>query len=169
VYHGFVEISTTFCYTLAMTRLLTEPQITAWRLFITAHATLIEQIDQALAGANCIPLQWYDVLVELVEAPDGQLRMSELARRVVLSRSSLTHIADRLEAKGLLVRERVGTDRRGAYAVLTEPGREALRQAWPIYAAGIAQHFLQHLTAAEIETLTAVFTRVLRSEAQADP
>ena len=78
------------------------------------------------------------------------------------------HLADRLEAKGFLVRERVGTDRRGAYAVLTERGRAALRQAWPIYAAGIAQHFVQHLTAAEIETLTAVFARVLRTETPAD-
>ena len=91
--------------------------------------------------------------------------MSELARRVVLSRSSLTHLVDRLEAKELLTRERVGTDRRGAYAVLTERGRDALRQAWPIYAQGIAQHFVQHLTAAEIEILAVAFARVLRAEA----
>jgi len=152
-----------------MTALLTESQLTAWRLFITAHATLIEQIDLALVDAGCIPLQWYDVLIELVEAPGRRLRMSELARRVVLSRSSLTHLADRLEAKELLVRERAGTDRRGAYAVLTERGRDALRQAWPIYAQGIARHFAQHLSAAEIETLAVAFARVLRAEAPAEP
>ncbi len=152
-----------------MAQTLTESQVTAWRLFITAHATLIEHIDEALVGAGCIPLQWYDVLVELVEAPNKRLRMSELARRVVLSRSSLTHLADRLEAKGMLTRERVGTDQRGAYAVLTDRGRDALRKAWPIYAQGIAQHFAQHLTAAETETLTAAFARVLHAEAQADP
>src|SRR6266487_5523679 len=123
---------------------VTPNQLTAWRLFITSHATLIEQIDRELSAAGCVPLQWYDVLVELHEAPDRRLRMSELARRVVLSRSSLTHLADRLEAKGMLTRERVGTDRRGAYAVLTDRGRDALRQAWPIYAQGIAQHFAQH-------------------------
>ncbi|MCG8346616.1 MAG: MarR family transcriptional regulator [Chloroflexales bacterium] len=96
--------------------------------------------------------------------------MSELARRVVLSRSSLTHLADRLAAKGLLTRERVETDRRGAYAVLTDHGYEALRQAWPISAEGIPQHFAQHLTAAEIETFTTAFARLLRGEkAQADP
>jgi len=151
-----------------MAQRLSESQITAWRLFITAHATLIEQIDAALAKAGCIPLQWYDVLVELVEAPEGRLRMSELARRVVLSRSSLTHLVDRLEAKQLLARERVGSDRRGAYAVLTERGRDALRQAWPVYAQGIARHFAQHLTEAEVETLADVFARVLRAEAPAD-
>jgi DNA-binding MarR family transcriptional regulator len=151
-----------------MTQSLTEPQLTAWRLFITAHATLIEQIDEELTAAGCIPLQWYDVLVELVEAPERRLRMSELARRVVLSRSSLTHLADRLEAKGLLTRERVGTDRRGAYAVLTDQGYAALRQAWPLYARGIAQHFSRHLTEEETRMLADAFARMLQAQGQQD-
>lgn len=136
-------------------------QLTAWRLFITAHATLIEQIDQALAAAGCVPLQWYDVLIELYEAPERRLRMAELARRVILSRSSLTHLADRLERAGLIARERVATDRRGAYAVLTEAGHQALRTAWPIYAQGIARHFGGQLTVEEIELLTGIFQRLL--------
>ena len=138
-----------------------EARLTAWRQFITAHARLIEIIDAELVAAGCISLQWYDVLVELVEAPDRRLRMHELARRVVLSRSTLTRLVDRLEAEGLLARERSETDRRGANAVLTEKGLEALRQAWPVYARAIARHFARHLSTDEAQTLTAVFTRML--------
>lgn len=146
-----------------MSERITPAQLTAWRLFITSHATLIEQIDRELSAAGCVPLQWYDVLVELHEAPDRRLRMAELARRVVLSRSSLTHLADRLEREGLLTRSRVDTDRRGAYAVLTDQGYQALRAAWPIYARGFAQHFIRHLTNEELQTLTDVFQRLLTS------
>jgi len=147
---------------------VTPSQLTAWRLFITTHATLIEQIDQELAVAGCVPLQWYDVLVELHEAPDRRLRMAELARRVILSRSSLTHLADRLEREGLLARARVDTDRRGAYAVLTDQGYQALRTAWPIYARGIAQHFSRHLTEEELQTVSKVFQRLLTAVAPAE-
>jgi DNA-binding MarR family transcriptional regulator len=87
---------------------------------------------------------------------------------VILSRSSLTHIADRLEREGLLSRERVETDRRGAYAVLTDQGYQALRAAWPIYARGIVQHFSRHLTEAELQTLSDVFQRLLTAVASAE-
>src|SRR5262245_19747221 len=140
-----------------------EQQLAAWRHFITAHATLIEIIDRDLAATGCIPLQWYDVLVELVEAPDRRLRMHELANRVVLSRSTLTRLVDRLEAEGLLARERSETDRRGANAVLTEKGLEALRQAWPVYARAIAHHFARHLSTDEAQTLAVVFRRMLEA------
>jgi len=148
---------------------LTPNQLTAWRLFITTHATLIEQIDQELTAAGCVPLQWYDVLVELLEAPERRLRMAELARRVILSRSSLTHLADRLEREGLLSRARVDTDRRGAYAVLTEAGYQALRAAWPIYARGITQHFSRHLSEEELQTLSEAFQRLLTAAAATAP
>jgi DNA-binding MarR family transcriptional regulator len=149
-----------------MSEPLSDAGLAAWRSFITAHATLIELIDRDLSARQCIPLHWYDVLVELLEAPDHRLRMSELARRVVLSRSTLTHLAARLESEGLLRRERTGHDRRGAYAVLTEAGHRAMREAWPVYSAGIAAYFAQHLSAAEAQLLHAAFTRILDAARQ---
>ena len=128
-----------------MPKSLEEPALAAWRGFITAHARLIEQIDRDLAAASCVPLHWYDILIELFEAPGQRLRMSDLAARVVLSRSTLTHLAERLEHAGLVRRERSDSDRRGAYAVLTEAGDLALRKAWPVYAHGIAEYFARHL------------------------
>ena len=140
---------------------LDESRLAPWRAFITAHAVLIDVIDRELVDAGCVPLHWYDVLVELVEAPDHRLRMHQLADRVVLSRSGLTRLVDRLETEGLLARERSGSDRRGAYAVLTDKGRAALRQAWPVYARGIASHFAHHLNDAEAQTLTDALQRIL--------
>ena len=140
---------------------LSPEALAAWRTFITAHAAVIERIEHDLATANQLPLSFYDVLIELAEAPDRRLRMHELARSVVLSRSGLTRLVDKLEAAGLLRREACTTDRRGAYAVLTDAGRAALRGAWPVYAQGIATHFAQHLTDAEVATLTPALERVL--------
>src|SRR6185369_6393201 len=146
-----------------MSEKVDELRLNAWRAFIRTHALLIEQMDGELAEAKQIPLNWYDVLVELAAAPDYRLRMNELARKVVLSRSGLTRLVDRLEEAGLLSRESDRTDRRGAYAVLTERGLAALRQAWPAYAAGIVRHFTSHLSDEEARLLTAIFARMLEA------
>lgn len=139
---------------------LDERRLAAWRALFTAQATVIERIERDLAAAGQLALASYDVLLALVEAPDHRLRMSELAAAVVLNRSTLTRRVDRLEQEGLLARERVGEDRRGAYAVLTDKGRSALRAAWPVYARGIADYFARFLSDAEAEILTATLTRV---------
>ena len=141
---------------------LSEQHLAAWRTFLKAHATLIDRIDHDLVAARRPPLSSYDVLIELYEAPEHRLRMHELAERVVLSRSGLTRLVDRLEAEGLLTRDRCGTDRRGAYAVITEQGIEALQQTWPIYAKGIAEYFAQWLTLEEAKLLESVFGRMLK-------
>lgn len=142
---------------------LSEQHLAAWRNFLKVHATIIDRIDHDLLAAERLPLSSYDVLIELYEAPERRLRMHELAERVVLSRSGLTRLVDRLEAEGLLTRDRSGTDRRGAYAVITEQGIAALRRTWPIYARGIAQYFAQWLTPQEAEVLESAFGRILQA------
>ena len=142
---------------------LSEQHLAAWRAFLKAHATIINLIERDLAEAERPPLSTYDVLIELYEASEHRLRMHELAERVVLSRSGLTRLVDRLEAEGLLIRDRCGTDRRGAYAVITEQGIEALQQTWPIYARGIAEYFAQWLTLEEAKLLESAFRRILQA------
>jgi DNA-binding MarR family transcriptional regulator len=144
-----------------MSEKLDTQQLTVWRLFITAHAILIDTIDGELARAGCVPLHWYDVLIELYEAPERRLRMSELARKVVLSKSGLTRLVDKLENAGLLHRAAAESDGRGAFAVITDAGIAALRQAWPVYADGIQSHFAAYMNEDEAAQLTSVFTRVL--------
>ncbi len=142
---------------------LSDVHLAAWRAFLKAHATVVDRIDHDLVAAQRPPLSTYDVLIELYEAPEWRLRMHELAQRVVLSRSGLTRLVDRLEAEGLLTRDRSGTDRRGAYAVITEQGVAALRQAWPIYAQGIFRYFAQWLTPEEASVFVSAFERILGS------
>src|SRR5947208_14251995 len=91
---------------------LSEQHLGAWRTFLKAHATIIDLIERDLVTAKRPPLSTYDVLIELYEAPEHRLRMHELAERVVLSRSGLTRLVDRLETEGLLTRDPCGTDRR---------------------------------------------------------
>lgn len=143
-----------------------EPQLAAWRALLTTQARVIEAIERDLAAANLVPLTWYDVLVALWEAPAHRLRLHELARAVLLSRSGLTRLLDRLEAAGLLRREPCPDDRRGAYAVLTAEGRAAQLRAWPVYARGIATHFAQHLSAEETTVLATALGRVSAGECE---
>ena len=86
-----------------------ETRVSAWRLFLTAHSLLIEAIEHDLAQADLPPLGWYDVLLALERAPKRRLRMSELSRAIVLSRSNLTRLVDRMESA---LREPLGRDPR---------------------------------------------------------
>jgi DNA-binding MarR family transcriptional regulator len=148
---------------------LDDTRLAAWRALLTAHAAVIDRIERELAAADVVPLGWYDVLLALAEAPEHRLRLHELARAVVLSRSGLTRLVDRIEAAGLLRRERATADRRGAFAVLTDAGLAALRAAWPVYAQGITRHFARYLGAGEAHTLTTLFARILAAARAPQP
>src|ERR1700694_4024730 len=155
-----IAIATTLCYTATMDIELEQSRLVAWRSFLTAHAALINQIERELLEAEVVPLSWYDVLFALYDAPGQRLRMNELASAIVLSRSGLTRLVDRLEMEGLLTRERSVSDRRGAFAVLTEKGVAAMREAWPVYAKGIDEHFARFISDEEARILTGVFQRM---------
>ena len=117
----------------------------AWRAVFVAHHLVSERIEEALAGAGLPPLSWYDVLFTVAGAPGQRLRMFEVAEGIVMSRSGLTRLVDRIERAGLLRRETCPSDRRGTQLALTEQGEALLRQAAPVYTAAIEEHFLRHL------------------------
>ena len=120
-----------------------DPKSRAWAVLLTAHATLIETIEAALAEAKLPPLAWYDVLWELEKAQGGKLRMHELARRIVLSRSNLTRLADRLEDARLTERADTPHDRRGYDCVITRAGLAMRKKMWPVYKASPARVMTQ--------------------------
>lgn len=132
----------------------------AWRRFLKAHAAVVGTIERDLEGAGHIPLEWYDVLVAISDAPRGRLRLKDLGRELVLTRSGATRLADRLEAARLVERQPANDDRRGVVLSLTELGRKALRSAWPVYARGIRDEFLAKLSPEEVATLTAAMGRI---------
>ena len=141
---------------------MTAPRdLAAWRAFIEAHARLTNTLEGELRGQAGMPLQWYDVLVQLSETQDGRRRMQELARRVLFSRSGLSRLIDRMQAAGLVTREGDPRDGRGTYACLTGEGRMALRRAAPVHLRGIETHFLDHLDDRDCETMTSAFQRML--------
>ena len=153
-------MSTIFEYAADMTDDLDQDGLRAWEAFVFAHAAAVGRIERDLRAAGHIPFTWYDVLAALSEAPGHRLRLSELADEVVLSRSGLTRLLDRVEGAGLIRRERSADDRRGAYAVLTPEGERALLATWPDYARGIARHFADHLEPEEKRLLAAALRRV---------
>jgi DNA-binding MarR family transcriptional regulator len=134
--------------------------LAAWRAFLDAHAAVVGRIEAELDAEGLVPLAWYDVLVAISEAPGRRLRLRDLASRLVLTRSGATRLVDRLAAAGLVERERVHEDRRGAVAVLTAEGAHALRRAWPRYANGIERLFLAALTPEEAGTIRTAMERV---------
>jgi DNA-binding MarR family transcriptional regulator len=144
-----------------MSEIIDEFHLAAWRAFINAHAAVIDRIEGELTRNGQLPLTSYDVLVALAEAEDQRLRMNDLANKVVvLSRSGVTRLVDRLEREGLLRRERTLEDRRGAYAVLTDEGQQALERARPVYARGIVEYFARHLSNSEVRTITSALARI---------
>jgi DNA-binding MarR family transcriptional regulator len=122
-----------------------EDALASWRAFLNAHAVLIQRIEADLKARGLPPLGWYDVLWPLYRAEDQRLRMNELAQQVVLSRTGLVRLVDRIEAAGLLRREPVPEDGRGSYAAITKEGAATLRRMWPVYRRHIQHDFLDPL------------------------
>lgn len=139
---------------------LTRAEQLAWRGFLRAHATVVRVLEADLQAEHELPLASYDVLVQLSESPDRRLRMTELADRVLLSRSGLTRLADRLEREGLLTREPCPSDARGTLAVLTDAGLDRLRAAWPTHLRGVRAQVLDRLTPEEVEQLAVLMGKL---------
>ncbi len=135
-------------------------RLAAWRAFLEAHAALVDVLEAELQAAHDLALSWYDVLVQLSEAPEHCLRMQDLARSVLLSKSGLTRLFDRMEEAGLVERRPFPGDRRGTLAALTDAGMERLRRAAPAHLAGVQRHFAGYLSDDEAATLTATFHRI---------
>jgi DNA-binding MarR family transcriptional regulator len=140
-----------------------------WRLFLTAHARLLDRMEQPLAQADLPPMEWYDVLFTLKEAPDNRLRLSELAKKILLSRSNLTRLIDRLERAGLLRREACPSDRRGTFAVLTEAGLTMQQQMWTVYSQSIDTYFAAQIDETEAQMLQQLLQRLIRAADMTKP
>jgi len=140
---------------------LTATELGAWRGMLRAHASLVRELDAELDRAHGLPLTSYDVLVNLLRAPGRRLRMAELADSVLLSRSGVTRLVDRLERDGLIVRDACEDDGRGLFAVLTVEGEEMLARARPTHLAGVRERFLRHFSEAELRTMAENWERVL--------
>jgi DNA-binding MarR family transcriptional regulator len=147
---------------------LSDDELQAWKALIRAHAALIEVLEQELIADREMPLAFYEVLVTLSETDGGRLRMSDLAARVLLSRSGMTRLVDRMVDAGMVGRDTCPADRRGSYAVLTPAGRAALKRAWPVHARGVIEHFARHLEPGEARQLANTLDRIATANGRPD-
>jgi DNA-binding MarR family transcriptional regulator len=140
---------------------LTDRELRAWRGMLRAHAALTKALDAQLEAAHGLPLTSYEVLMYLADAEGQRMRMCDLATSVIISRSGLTRLVDRLEREGLIERVSCSTDARGAFAKLTPAGREQLGAARATHIAGVRALYLDHFTPEEQEGLGRAWERLL--------
>jgi DNA-binding MarR family transcriptional regulator len=127
---------------------------------LRAHAELTRELDSQLAREHNLPLSSYEVLLFLADAPGGRMRMSDLAESVLLSRSGLTRLVDRLEREGLLKRERCESDARGLFAEITPVGRRLFDRARRTHLDGVRALFLDRFSRDELRTLGGLWQKL---------
>jgi len=142
-------------------RELAPAELGAWRGLLRVHSALVKALDAELLAAHDLPLTSYEVLINLQAAPGRRRRMAELADGVLLSRSGMTRLVDRLEREGLLARDACSDDGRGTYAVLTDKGGACLAGARRTHLEGVRQRFLEHFGPDELQVLATFWDRVL--------
>lgn len=145
---------------------LSDEYLAMWRAFIEAHSSVMRELEQAMEEEHGVALTWFDVLVHLEEAPEGRLRLGELAESVILTRSGITRLVDRMVEAGLISREPCPGDRRGYYAVLTQAGRDTLSRVGPGHSRKAGEVFLSHVKPDEVSVLRNVFNRVLEARGE---
>ncbi|MFB9209771.1 MarR family winged helix-turn-helix transcriptional regulator [Nonomuraea spiralis] len=141
------------------TRWLDETEMAAWRAFLTASHLLERRIEEQLKSAAGLTHPQYEILARLSEAPGRQMRMTELARGVVVSKSALTYQITQLEKAGLVERATCPSDDRGVLAVLTEAGTRCLERIAPGHVAVVRDYLIDRLSRAELASLTSAMTK----------
>lgn len=141
-------------------RWLDEDEMRAWRAFVTTSVRLFEQLDRDLKADHDLTHDDYGILVSLSEAPGHRLRMTELASRVLESKSRLSHHVGRLQADGLVCRESCPNDLRGLFAVLTPAGQEVLERAAPDHVRSVRAHFIDQLDRTQLRSLADALEQV---------
>ena len=144
-----------------MSRWLTEEEQRAWRGLLRMTSQLNARMNRQLQDEYGISLADYEVLVALSEAPEGQLRVFEVADALAWEQSRVSHQLARMQRRGLITREDCATDARGAFAVLTEAGRAAIERAAPAHVEQVRQLVFDELSHEQVSALTEITTRVL--------
>src|SRR5829696_6222509 len=140
---------------------LCRAELGAWRGLLRVHASMLKALDAELEAAHGLPLTSYEVLIQLADAPEHRMRMCDLADSVLLSRSGMSRLVDRLERNGLICRAACSNDARGAFACITSKGLELIAEARPTHLAGIRRRFLAHLSEEERDQLGTLWARLL--------
>lgn len=139
-----------------------DPRLAPWRSFLLAHARVSRRLDEELRAEHDVSFAEYDALLTIAQAPGRRVRMGLLAEQVLLSKSGVTRLVDRLVNDGLVERSACSTDARGAEAVLTDRGLTRLRAASRTHLRGISEHFLAVVETDDLESLERAMSAVAR-------
>lgn len=134
------------------TKWLTEDEQRAWRTHLDVSRLLMHQLERDLQPFG-LTNNDYEILVNLSESDDRRMRMSDLARVTLQSKSRLSHQITRMESTGMVRRENCESDRRGLYAVLTELGWETMRKVAPHHVASVRENFIDLLPSDDLAAL----------------
>ena len=137
----------------------TPDRLRCWRLFFESAMALLDVLDSELQDAVGIPQRWYDVLHHPDESPNG-IQMTELADRILYSKSGFTRVIDRMEEADLVRRVRPPNDRRSILVLLTEKGTKTLERARRHHRDGIQRHFSEHLSDTDVKALTRALEKI---------
>jgi DNA-binding MarR family transcriptional regulator len=132
----------------------------AWSSLLRAHATLMRQLETDLAQATGLALADFDVLAQLANA-GGELRMTELAARALISRSGMTRRVTRLANEGLVRRANADADGRGVVVALTDAGVARLTETAPVHLRGVSELFISQLDDQELAALKSALDKVI--------
>jgi DNA-binding MarR family transcriptional regulator len=143
-----------------VTRWLSAEEQDVWRTYLEVTQRLWEQLARELDDAGDLPLSEYEVLVRLSEAPQGRMRMSELADALSHSRSRLTHTVARMQERGLVTRQPSDDDGRGVLAAVTPAGLAALRDNADVHVTGVREHLFDQMDPEEVQVLGRVLAKV---------
>lgn len=145
-----------------------DQRLAPWRAFLLAHARISRRLDEELRVEHDLTIGEYDALLTIAQAPERRIRMRQLADEVILSKSGVTRLIDRLVDDGLVERSACLADARGAEAVLTERGLARLRAASKTHLRGVNEHFLTILDGEDLEVIERSMSSVAR-RAGSDP
>jgi DNA-binding MarR family transcriptional regulator len=141
-------------------RWLSDDEQQAWRATVHLSQMLLRQLDRDLIPHG-LSGHDYEILVELSEAPDHRMRMTDLADATSQSRSRLSHQVSRMEKRGLVRRDDCEGDKRGTFAVLTSAGMDAIERAAPSHVENVRRYFVDRLTPQQLEEIRVAFQPIV--------
>ncbi|MFE9609806.1 MarR family winged helix-turn-helix transcriptional regulator [Streptomyces sp. NPDC006012] len=142
---------------------LVDEAFDAWMSVWKAQILVVRALERDLKQSLGLPLTAWEVLSRLGAAPGGRLRMQDLARQVLVSKSGISQLVTQLARQGLVERQGDPGNLRATYAVLTDSGRRIFPEHAPVFLDGVRRHFSQHLTAEEVQTVTTAMDKVIKA------
>ena len=134
--------------------------VSAWEITLRTVGGALKVMERDMQDESDLPMTWYDVIINLYFVPGRRLRMQALGDALILTRSGVTRLVDRVEAAGLVRREAAVEDRRGYYAILTEEGAQTVERVQPIHMKSIERNVTQYLDAEECSALYRIMNKI---------